>query len=384
MNRSREKLNSMFKSNYIIPDSDFASEKGKGGQVSHALGILEGLKHNNIDITLFAERNFKRFHNSFTEIKVPKIDILDIIFSIKALLISKSCEVLIIRKSIGILVVAFFSFGLRLFFNGKIVWEVNGFSFHNERHKGRLQLLIYKLILIVHKLVFKRSDLVYVVSTDLKEELIKGIFAIREEKIVIINNGGPKYIGADFKNSKKIKFIYFGVFQEYNDFETIIKAFLDVRSKNDDIELHFVGYGPLENLINNYSNNNGLFYWGPKTYSELSTNSIISYRSIGLIPMNDENSGLRSPVKLYEYLSLGMPVVTTDTIKFKKGVLNQKIHCFYKNKNMRSCIDVLNYFVDLSSQDWREIKKEVEIKCNSNTWSRKMEILKNSICNLKK
>lgn len=372
---------SMFKSNYLIPDSDFASEKGKGGQVSHALGVLEGLKQNNVDVTLYAESNFKRFHNSFVEIRAPKIDILDIIFSIKTLLKSRSCEVLVIRKSIGILIVASLSLGLRLFFKGKIVWEVNGFSFHNERYKGRIQSFAYKLIIIVHKLVFKKSNLVYVVSEDLKEELKKGIFAVREEKIIVINNGGPKYIGTTLGNSKNIRLIYFGVFQEYNDFETIIKAFIKIRSTNKNIELHFVGYGPLEYLIKSYSNINGLFYWGPKTYAELLSESIISYRSIGLIPMNDENSRLRSPVKLYEYLSLGMPVLTTDKIKFSNDDLNQRTHYFYKNQNISSCVDVLNYFLNLRSEHWKEIKKEVEIKCNSNTWSRKMELLQNKINN---
>jgi len=94
---------------YILPDPNFASAKGKGGQVSHALGVIDGIERNNIDIQVLGEKNISRFYGGRNIRYIEGISggylINTIIYAYKCLAISSSndSDAILIRKSVGTL-----------------------------------------------------------------------------------------------------------------------------------------------------------------------------------------------------------------------------------------------------------------------------------------
>lgn len=368
------------KISYLIPDSDFASEDGQGGQVTHAKGILDGLVQNGIDVKLYGEPNIVRFIDSqnLKVIKPVNSFPLDFYYSYRMLksAIHNEVDFYLIRKSVGVLIISILTLNFRMLgIKDKVVWEVNGLSLHNYRN-GRIGKIFYWLSIIIHKVGLRNNKGIYVVTDFLKEELSEGTLSLKKNKIKVISNGGPGWQGVKSSNSI-IRFIYFGVFQPYNDFKTIIDAFIDLKNEIDthEIELHFCGYGVQEELITHYSiKRNDVFYWGPKNINQLYEEHIANERSIGIIPMSDDSSKLRSPIKMYDYLSLGMPILGTDKLSHNIQSKSDLLFHFYENKNVKSCKAAMSKFTD-SNFNWDEVKNMARKSSKDNSWSSRMRDL---------
>jgi hypothetical protein len=62
--------------NYILTDPSFFSNEGRSGQVSHALGIIEGLHANGVKLNVVSEENIQRYidNSSLNDINLQTIE----------------------------------------------------------------------------------------------------------------------------------------------------------------------------------------------------------------------------------------------------------------------------------------------------------------------
>jgi len=167
----------------------------------------------------------------------------------------------------------------------------------------------------------KISDLIIVSSDDLFKEIIK-YDENYQSKTIIINNGVDmqtfdlsKYnqiTNITISNKKKIGYI--GTISEWLDLE-LIKNFA-LKHKN----VEFYLYGPIDKSVdvNSYKTMQNIFFEGVKPYSSLP--SILSEIDIAIMPFKVTDL-IKSvnPVKIYEYLAMGKPVLAVhypEMIKF--------------------------------------------------------------------
>jgi glycosyltransferase involved in cell wall biosynthesis len=367
---------------YLILNSNFIKKNNKGGQMSHAEGVFLGLKKNGICVKLYGHTDLRKFIKEANVLKKPKIDIFDIYFSynIFKLALQDAPDYFLIRKSFSGIILFIISLKLKLI--GKnippIIWEVNNFS--NINNKVFFSEAINNLTFKLNVYVLKKSKLIYVVTNALKEKLIKHSI-IFKEKTIVIPNGGPKFKGI-LDKSNKIIFLYFGVFKPYNNFNRIIRVFKELSSEYNEVELNFIGYGEEEKLIlENSKENIKINFLGSKTLDEIKSLSLLNHKVIGIIPMEDDLSSFRSPIKMFEYISLGCPVIVSNKVPIEKNY-NKDIVREYDLTD-QSLKETMSYFIS-DKPNWEKIFNDCKSISANNSWDIRMLTLIKKINEFKK
>lgn len=292
--------------------------------MTHAIGVVNGLEENGNEVEILAEEgvlNFTGRINTSVKIRTLKaLSKLDHFYFLTKRSYIHSFDVFLYRKTIFSFVwIIWFRL---LFFNRKfkIVSEVNGFVFdYNQKFKNKKRLIAFTELL--HKLLLRYDDLVYVVNEDLKNKLITGVCALPSEKVIVVHNGGPQPAieSSNTMKSSPINLVFFGILADYNELDLCIDAI----HNHDNVNLHIIGFGPqLEYLKTKAGNHSNVLFYGAKTFEEFG-NIIRDMQGlrIGLIPMNlgNEKSSL-SPIKAFDYMSFGLPLIysnicLTDIVK---------------------------------------------------------------------
>ncbi|GKU27268.1 glycosyl transferase [Clostridium folliculivorans] len=171
------------------------------------------------------------------------------------------------------------------------------------------------------KKLMKLADNI-IVSSEALLETMKSKYKNIDSKINMINNGvdlsnfdvdkiTPLTEGIVNKNKKSIGYI--GTVSHWFDFQLI----KNMAVKYVDIDFYIIG--PVENnvAIDSISNISNIKILGTKPYDMVP--SLIDSFDITIMPfvLNDVVKSV-NPVKVYEYLALGKPVITTDYSETKK------------------------------------------------------------------
>jgi glycosyltransferase involved in cell wall biosynthesis len=154
---------------------------------------------------------------------------------------------------------------------------------------------------------FKNSDYIVVVSKKMRDYIIKKM-RISEIKIIVAPNGSdPQEFHATY--SKPLRVIYAGGFtywEKVHDFIEIAK-----RANPQKFEFYLAGDGPLRNeLLGKIKKENiAITYLGSIPKQKIFR--VLSKMQIGIAPSTkDLTRQVASPVKIFDYLSIGLPVVT--------------------------------------------------------------------------
>jgi len=197
----------------------------------------------------------------------------------------------------------------------------------------------------------KKVDLVFAVS----EELYNYSLKIRGRKGVYLLPNGVEIdkFSKEFKEPpeyKKIptpRAIYVGALKGWFDWDLITS----VAKINRDTSFVMIGKGePPNNLPRN------VFVLGPIPHRRIP--ALMQYADVGLIPLRNlpiiEN--MEKPLKFYEYLASGLPTVSVDYGKLKKGMSPYAIFGNTPKEFNNGIKKALNY----SKEEKEELKKIAE------------------------
>lgn len=376
----------MNKITYILPDSDFFNRLC--GRVSHAKGIIDGLIDNNVEVNVYSEERINIYiDNQDKLIKTNFIGGDELSFFSKILFTFKMLNSAINNESGSILIrktifsSLFFIFKLDFFCKrkSKIYWEVNGLT--GEKYKeSKFLYFIYFLLIILNKISLRRSNGIYVVNQQLKESLSSGFFRVNPDIIKIITNGGPESVPfvSKEKGIKNINFVFFGVYQKYNEFDIVIESFKSFKKKHtNSSKLYFIGSGvELDKIKKISSKENDIIIINAMSHQKLSSMDFIQDEfSIGLIPLKDNfTSTILSPIKMFDYMSLGMPIIVSNVVNFNGYIINKTNVFEYEAGNKISLESCFSYFIK-NTPNFNELYNVSIENANSNTWSIKMEEL---------
>ena len=173
---------------------------------------------------------------------------------------------------------------------------------------------------------------------------------------VLPNALSPHFLSEDFESNRsgKGKIGYFGhLTNSWFDWESLI----EIANKRTDYEFEIIGHSEPEDL--HLPRNVSLL--GPRTHPEI--NEIAAEWDVAIIPFRvGKLSDAVDPIKIYEYLALGLPTVSfrmpqIDDYPYTRTVTSIEEFC-----------DSLDFFLQ------EEISKsEIEEWLGSNTWGDRVD-----------
>ena len=183
--------------------------------------------------------------------------------------------------------------------------------------------------------------------------------AVNEFDFISDNNDVP----LDLINIPEPRIIYSGAIYDWFDKE----LFYNIVKSNKDKSFVIIGFGNEEILNERYDN---LYILGHKKHSELK--QYLSNCQIGIIPFKDSKDLIINcdPIKQYEYIACGLPVITTNMPE----TIIKKINTYNANN-----VEKFNFYIDFCLNNKID-KKEITQFLIENSWNERAVL----ICNLLK
>ena len=177
------------------------------------------------------------------------------------------------------------------------------------------------------------------------EERKEQISFSKQKNIVVVYNS-PRIQSLEeckiVAPKKVLKICYIGVLTE----DRLLKEILELVSDNDFLRLEIGGFGPLKDIVQNYSVKfSNIKYLGELPYSEV---LCVESKSDALFAVYDpsiEGNKMSAPNKFYEALALGKPIIVCKGtgIDATVGKLNVGLSCEYtKESFLDACKQLLN------------------------------------------
>ncbi len=215
---------------------------------------------------------------------------------------------------------AFQSLGWIFKKNGKLwVLETNAPLFI-EAKDDRNTIVLSKLAKYLEILAYRNCDVLICISDNLKEIIIEEA-SISPNKVLVIPNGVDVSI-FDPSNVQSIRLFdgftigFVGNLASWQGLDLLLDVFHEVREEGYDINLVFVGDGPirqeLENKVNELDIGNFVKFTGFVPQEKVP--GFISGFDIGYTGQTKrtESRMYCSPIKLYEYMAMAIPAIASD------------------------------------------------------------------------
>jgi glycosyltransferase involved in cell wall biosynthesis len=194
------------------------------------------------------------------------------------------------------------------------ILEVN-YTSYTPLYRKRSKIL-KPLAHSVERWIFKNTDGFVVVSTHLKEHLIS--LGIEEEKIIILTNAAdpdrfsPEISGEEIRDEYNLQgktiIGFVGGFYPWHGLKLLLDAFESLYKNHKKIALFLIGDGPMRPAIEARVSRSGLkeqvSFAGSVPHNKLPR--YIATFDIAVMPHSNEYG---SPMKIYEYMAMGKPVL---------------------------------------------------------------------------
>ncbi len=236
-----------------------------------------------------------------------------------------------------------------------------------EIHQSEEAIRCHDNMLMLADIIITSSKLLYMrYKKELKQQEIHYI-----PNAAAPNSLTKQARAADFPNHRQKTIGYYGAIAEWFDFELLDKI-CSVMSDCQIILLgscrkHLEEHKKLSVLLEKHHN---LFYLGPKPYEHLS--QYAHYFDVSIIPfLENEVTKNCSPVKLFEYMNIGKPIITSEMpeCRFYQSALVAKNHDEF--------IELIQKALHMNKNDnyFNIMKEEAE----ENTWQARADILKEAL-----
>ena len=218
-----------------------------------------------------------------------------------------------------------------------------------------------KRVKLIEEKIEKEADIIFLSAETLKT------LSKHRKKAVVINNavdlscfyGRPKEMPNDMPKNGKPIIGYIGAIDSWFDFETLE---MSVKNKPN---YNFVLIGDVKkkyiNKLKSIEKIGNLFLLGPKQFTQL--HEYIYFFNVGLILFKvNEITKYVDPLKMYEYLAMGKPIISSNLPEVKKMAPFIKIY-----KGPEEFLAILDETAKKPHHDPDSLKKIAE----KNTWDKR-------------
>jgi glycosyltransferase involved in cell wall biosynthesis len=269
------------------------------------------------------------------------------------------------------------------------VVEVNELSGY-ERVRGQC---FTGLARIIEKYIFKRASLIVVVSDFLKTAIEE--MTGKTGRIITIPNGVPRYWLAFEPDKERVHKIrdqyglndkrvvcFVGGLVHWHNFDLLLDAFASIQKDIHETVLMIVGDGPMKQYIITKAQDLGIDSGSLIFTGNVSHREIPLYLSIATTAIIPETNEYRSPIKLFEYMSMGIPVVAPGMSSIEVVITHGKDGLLFKPGDRAECRQML--YAMLSDKNYaEEIGKAAKEQMNNFTWEQNSKKILDFITGLK-
>jgi glycosyltransferase involved in cell wall biosynthesis/peptidoglycan/xylan/chitin deacetylase (PgdA/CDA1 family) len=251
-----------------------------------------------------------------------------------------------------------------------IVPEFYASKFH-ENEKSTL----FKALVMLERISSEYADHV-IISNHLWEKTILSRSVERDKCTVIMNYPDESifYQRSRERNDGKFVMIYPGTLGWHQGLDIAIQAFASIKDQAPETEFHIYGRGPekkkLERLIAELGLENRVFIKETVPIEQIA--HVMANADLGIIPKrNDPFGGEAFSTKILEFMSLGVPVIVSET-KIDKFYFNDSVLKFFKPEDandLAQCMLSLRNDKDLRDRLCENAQKFVE----NYSWEKKKQ-----------
>lgn len=226
---------------------------------------------------------------------------------------------------------------------------------------------------IAHEYMVQNADLIITSATQLYREIKeKGKNAVLSPNGVDYNHFHKNVFKLKLKTLFKIKkdkpvIGFYGGLADWIDYELIYY----IAQKNKNFLIILIGLD-MGGFIKRYSLNklDNVLFIGPRDYKVLP--EYLKYFDVAIIPFKvNKISKATSPIKLFEYMAAGKPVVTTNMPECKKykGIF---VSYSYEEFNQ-------NIYKALKKSKSKNYKNSLTSQAFQNTWEKRVDVILNAL-----
>ncbi|WP_353684119.1 glycosyltransferase family 4 protein [Thermodesulfovibrio sp. 3907-1M] len=237
---------------------------------------------------------------------------------------------------------ASFLLNFKRFFKIPMIFEVHEIFHLNTLNKKKQNKLKQTEIE-----VYKNMDALICISFKLKEFLIDN-FKIDEKKISVVHDAVRNEWFETERNHENSYICYTGSLYKWKGVDVLISAMKYLQ----DEKLVIIGGGDrlneLKELAMEENIDNRVIFTGDIPHSLIP--EYLSKAKIAVLPNLAEGpSEFSSPLKLFEYMAAGIPIVASDLPVFKEILQNNETTIFFEAGNPKSLADAIKKISDSKS-----------------------------------
>jgi glycosyltransferase involved in cell wall biosynthesis len=214
------------------------------------------------------------------------------------------------------------------------------------------------------------------VNSDLARRLTTGMARLPAERVVVVHNGGPEQrflVHRDVERTE-LHVFFFGLLHPYNDFACLLDAAAQVRASGVPVVVHVAGEGSERGYLESRQEGDSLRLYGRLSRDEFA--EIVRAapgKRVGIACMRFGNgSGSVSPLKVFDYLALGMPVLHSDNI-LRDVLVDGEHGLAYRERDPRSLGEAMVQVLETST--YERMSAAVRELYPAYTWSSRMRLL---------
>jgi glycosyltransferase involved in cell wall biosynthesis len=381
---------------YVLAKPDYFTQ-GRRGRVAHATGVIAGLQASGAALTVISGDNAAATIGGGANVDVVEVTARParlraafswtsrVVAAVERVLSEHTVDALMVRYAVS----NGFRFSTLFRRHPGLVrcFEVNSLAYH---HYDRLPKIIRERIRRCELRALSAADIVYVVSDNLCSDVSAAPGP--PARVTVVPNAGharPEFAGilagSDAAGDRSVDFVYMGVLQPHYELELVVSAFRGARQQGMDAQLHFYGDGDQYDALRKLADGmQDVAFHGRYDLDSLLSNRTFGRNTVLLLPCKRQGRGaIVSPIKLYEYMSLGLPILAS-AVGQTSQVLHDKTTClFYETGSVESCIQgMLRLARD--SQLREELAKAVREEFHRNhTWEARMAQLRSDLESVK-
>ena len=256
----------------------------------------------------------------------------------------------------------------------KIVYDAHEY----ETEINGLRGVQKTLVKFLEKSLIKYVDRVICVSDAIANEYVK-LYNI-EKPALVLNT--PLYQQIEKKDifretlnipKNKTIFLYQGGLSSGRGIEILLDTFKELESKDKNAVIVFMGYGPLENIVKEASEQYSNIYFHPAVSPDVLLN-YTSSADFGISTIEDSCLSYRYclPNKMFEYVMAEVPVIVSNLPEMKKVVEDNKIGIVAKENTPDGLKEAILEAVKL---DRNELQKNIQKVKEVYSWEQQEKVL---------
>lgn len=369
---------------YILPKQDYFGH-GRRGRVAHAGGLIAGLVANGCRVTVVSGVGAAAALGAIAGVDVIEIQHrrgrFGAAWSWGTKLLRVVDELLRAEEGIDAVIVRYamsnaFRFRSLMSTYRLPVWcfEVNSLAYNNLESTP---LSIRRLVRSVEWRTLCIADMLYVVSRRLADDIVE-VGGNRAQVVVVPNAADRREVlGAAAGSEAAVRFMFLGVFQSYYELELLVRAFLELQRSMPATQLHMFGDGPQFAAVKAARGNaTAVVLHGRYDLKALLQSSVLNDSVVLVLPNKARGmSDIGSPIKLYEYMSFGLPILAARVGQAQEVLVQDETACFYEAGRVESCIEAMRRLATDEALRRRlasNVKREFE---NNHTWDKRAAAL---------